>query len=141
MVITMGGLMGAAAYALANGVWAPVLLVIALICVADFKPQRKRLVFATTFFALSAIFQPATTVVCFLVSAVWMLWEFGVLGGADVKLLLVAGLVFGSPTFLVPVLLVGGVQGVIARLQRKTEIPFVVSIFCGTFLYVIYSLI
>lgn len=61
--------------------------------------------------------------ICLLILVVWVLWEFGVLGGADVKLIIAAALVLGNPIFLIPISIVGGVQGVIASLQKKREIP------------------
>jgi len=136
--LTVGGMVGAGVYALFNGLWAPVLLMIALTHVSDFNPREKRLAFALTLSAFAAIFQPAATLICLLILVVWVLWEFGVLGGADVKLIIAAALVLGNPIFLIPISIVGGVQGVIASLQKKREIPFVVSIFCGTLLFVLY---
>ncbi|MHB0965027.1 MAG: hypothetical protein ACYC36_01110 [Bellilinea sp.] len=52
--------------------------------------------------------------------------------------MIAATLVLGNPTFLIPISVVGGVQGVIARLQKKKEIPLVISIFCGTLLFGLY---
>jgi len=115
-----------------------VLLTIALTHVADFNPREKRLAFGLTLAAFSAIFQPEAALICALILGFWILWEFGILGGADVKLLIAATLVLGNPIFLIPISIVGGVQGVIASLQKKREIPFVVSIFCGTLLFVLY---
>ena len=138
MPLTVGGMVGAGIYALFNGLWAPVLLMIALTQVSDFNPREKRLAFALTLSAFAAIFQPAAGLICLLILVVWVLWEFGVLGGADVKLIIAAALVLGNPIFLIPISIVGGVQGVIASLQKKREIPFVVSIFCGTLLFVLY---
>ena len=86
MPLTVGGMVGAGVYALFNGLWAPVLLMIALTHVSDFNPREKRLAFALTLSAFAAIFQPAATLICLLILVVWVLWEFGVLGGADVKL-------------------------------------------------------
>jgi len=138
MPLTVGGMVGAGIYALFNGLWAPVLLMIALTHVSDFNPREKRLAFALTLSAFSAIFQPSAALICLLILVVWVLWEFSVLGGADVKLIIAAALVLGNPIFLIPIAIVGGVQGVIASLQKKREIPFVVSIFCGTLLFVLY---
>jgi Flp pilus assembly protein protease CpaA len=76
--------------------------------------------------------------ICVLILGVWVLWEYGILGGADVKLLIAAALVLGNPIVLIPISVAGGIQGVIASLQKKKEIPFVASIFCGTLLFVIY---
>ena len=61
MPLTVGGLVGAGVYALFIGLWAPVLLTIALTHVADFDPREKRLAFGLTLAAFSAIFQPASS--------------------------------------------------------------------------------
>ena len=138
MPLTVGGLVGAGVYALFVGLWAPVLLTIALTHVADFNPREKRLAFGLTLAAFSAIFQPEAALICALILGFWILWEFGILGGADVKLLIAATLVLGNPIVLIPIAVSGGIQGVIASLQKKREIPFVASIFCGTLLFVVY---
>jgi Flp pilus assembly protein protease CpaA len=138
MLLTVGGLVGAGVYALFHGLWAPVLLTIALILLADFNPRTKRLVVALTLSVLAVFIQPAAALICALILAIWMLWEFGVIGGADAKLLIVTMLVINSPFVLIFISFAGGMQGVIATLQKKKEIPFVVSIFCGTFLFVLY---
>ena len=70
-----------------------------------------------------------------------MLWEFEVIGGADAKLLIATLFVFNNPIVLIFISIVGGVQGVIAALKKKKEIPFVVSFFCGTFLFVLYPIL
>jgi hypothetical protein len=57
--LTVGGMVGAGVYALFNGLWAPVLLMIALTHVSDFNPREKRLAFALTLSAFSAIIQPS----------------------------------------------------------------------------------
>jgi len=138
MPLTVGGMVGAGIYALFIGLWAPVLLTIALTHVADFNPREKRLAFSLTLAAFSAIFQPEAALICALILGFWLLWEFGILGGADVKLLIAATLVLGNPIVLIPIAVSGGIQGVIASLQKKREIPFVASIFCGTLLFVVY---
>lgn len=138
MPLTIGGLVAAGVYALFYGLWAPVLLTFSLILVADFYPRKKRLFFALILTGLAALIQTAAALICALILAVWMLWEFGVIGGADAKLLIAAVLVFNNPFILIFISIAGGVQGVIAALQKKKEIPFVVSIFCGTFLFVLY---
>lgn len=138
MPLTLGGLVGSGIYAGFHHLWAAVLLTIALTIVSDFKPRERRLVFALTLASFAIIFQPSTAWICLLVLAIWLLWEFGVLGGADVKLLIATSLLLGVPAVLIPIAVAGGVQGVIAYLRQKQEIPFVVSIFCGTFLFVLF---
>ena len=139
MPLTVGGLVAASMCALFHSLWAPLLLTFVLILVADFNPRTKRLVFALTLSGLAALIQPATSLICILILTLWMLWEFGIIGGADAKLLIASMLVFNNPFVLIFISIVGGVQGVIAALQKKKEIPFVVSIFCGTVLFVLYS--
>ena len=66
-LLTVGGMVGAGVYALFNGLWAPVLLMIALSHVSDFNPREKRLAFALTLSSFSAIFQPAAALICLLI--------------------------------------------------------------------------
>jgi Flp pilus assembly protein protease CpaA len=141
MPLTLTCLVGAGLFALFCGLWSPVLLTIALIFVADFDPREKRLAFALTLSAFAGIFQPAAALICIVILGVWMLWEFGIMGGADVKLLIAITLVTGNPAILIPVSVAGGIQGVIASLRKQTEIPFVTSIFCGSLLFVLHPLI
>lgn len=87
---------------------------------------------------IASFVQPGGVLICVTIFSVWVLWEFDILGGADGKLLIAAVLVLGNPAVLIPISIAGGIQGVIASLQKKNEIPFVVSIFCGTLLFVLY---
>lgn len=137
--LTVGGLVSAGVYALFSSLWIPVLLTLSLIFVADIRSRTKRLAFALTLAGLAALVQPADALICVLILFVWMLWEFGVLGGADAKLLIAAILVLNNPIVLIFISIAGGIQGVFAALRKKKEIPFVVSIFFGTGLFVLYS--
>jgi Flp pilus assembly protein protease CpaA len=141
MALTLGCLAGAGIYALFNRLWCPVLLTIALTHVADFNIREKRLAYAFTLSVYAGIFQPTATLIILVILSVWTLWEFGVMGGADVKLLIALILITGNPAILIPIFIVGGIQGVFASLRKKREIPFVVSIFCGSLLFVLYPLI
>ena len=136
--LTLGALAGAGVYALLCGLWSPVLLVASLTHVSDFQPREKRLYFAFVLAAFAAIFQPVHTLVCAILLGVWLMWEFGQMGGADVKLIMAATLVLGTPLIIIPISLAGGVQGAIALLRKQKEIPFVVSIFAGTVLFTLY---
>jgi len=138
MFITISGLVGGGLYALLNGLWAPVLLTVILTLVSDFNPRVKRLAIATISSVIASFVQPGGVLICATIFSVWVLWEFGILGGADVKLLIAAILTLGNPAVLIPISIAGGIQGVIASLQKKKEIPFVVSIFCGTLIFVFY---
>jgi Flp pilus assembly protein protease CpaA len=76
-----------------------------------------------------------------LILGVWAAWEFGILGGADAKLLIATTLVLANPIVVIPISIAGGIQGIIASLQKKREIPFVTAIFCGTLFFFLYPLI
>jgi Flp pilus assembly protein protease CpaA len=141
MPLTLGALVGAGVYALFSGIWSPVLLTIALTHVADINPREKRLAFALTLSVFSGLFQPGAAFICAVILSVWMLWEFGVMGGADTKLLIAITLMTGNPAILIPISVAGGIQGVIASLRNQREIPFVVSIFCGSLLFALYPFI
>ena len=104
--LTVGGMVGAGVYALFNGLWAPVLLMIALTHVSDFNPREKRLAFALTLSAFAAIFQPAATLICLLILVVWVLWEYGVLGGADVVSAITVCLVWPGMLFIISFLVI-----------------------------------
>ena len=138
MSLTVAGLVGSGLFAMLNGLWAPVLLTAVLILGSDFNPRAKRLAIAMTSSVIASFVQLDAVLISATLLGVWMLWEFGILGGADVKLMIAAVLVLGNPAVLIPISIAGGIQGVIASLQKKKEIPFVVSIFCGTLLFVLY---
>ncbi len=136
--LTLGALVGAGVYALFQGLWIPVLLVFALLMADNLELRSKWLAFAVTLTVAAFFVQPEVALIGAVTIAAWILWECGMLGGADVKLLAAALLVLGTPLVLVPIALVGGIQGLIAALQKKREIPFAVSIFCGSLFFVVY---
>ena len=136
--LTVSAMVGSGVYALLRGVWSPVLLMATLTHVSDFLPREKRLFFAFFLSVFAAIFQPAHAMVCALILGVWLMWEFGKMGGADVKLIMAAALTLGTPLIVIPISLAGGVQGMIALLRKQKEIPFVVSIFAGTIIFTLY---
>jgi Flp pilus assembly protein protease CpaA len=138
MSLTVAGLVGSGFYAILNGLWTPVLLTAVLTLVSDFNHRAIRLAIAMISSVIASIVQPGGVLICATIFSVWVLWEFGILGGADAKLLMTAVLVLGNPAVLIPISIVGGIQGVIASLQKKKEIPFIVSIFFGTLLFVLY---
>ena len=134
-VLTLGSLLGAAIFSLWQGNWSPVVLVVALIWISDWEPQAKRLAFSTAAAAFACIFQPAVSLLCLAIFALWMLWEFDLIGGADVKLLMAALLIFGNAALLLPVAMAGGVLGVLALLRKQRQIPYVPAIFAGSTLF------
>jgi len=138
MLLTITGLVGSGLYAILNGLWAPALLTAVLTLVSDFNHRAIRLAIAMISSVVASFVQPGGVLICATLLGVWVLWEFGILGGADVKFLIAAVFVLGNPAVLIPISLAGGIQGVIASVQKKKEIPFVVSIFCGTLLFALY---
>jgi hypothetical protein len=54
------------------------------------------------------------------------------MSGGDMKLIAAAILAFCSPGVLIPVTLIGGVQGGVALFCNQTFVPYVLSIFLGT---------
>jgi hypothetical protein len=63
------------------------------------------------------------------------------MGGADMKLMIAATLAFGSPAVLIPITILGGLQGVVASLRKQTSVPYVLSIFLRTLIYTLAPLI
>lgn len=136
--ITLGGLIGSGIFAIFYGLWAPIALTAALIFLSDFNHRARRIGFAIILAVFAALLQPETVWLCILILGTWLLWELGGIGGADVKLLISALLVLQDPWVLLPIFLAGGLQGLLAALKKKKDIPFVVSIFCGSLIFAFY---
>ena len=140
-VLTLASLFGAAAFGLWQGLWSPILLIVLLSHIADFNPRQKRLTFSAVMAAFCCIFQPDTAALSLAIYAIWLLWEFGWMGGADAKLLMAALLVFGDIAVVIPVAVAGGVLGILAGLSSQRQIPYVPAIFSGTALFWAYQFI
>lgn len=136
--ITLGGLVGSGIFAIFYDLWAPIALTAALIFLSDFTHRFQRVGFSVILAVFAALLQPKTVWLCILILGTWLLWELGGIGGADVKLLISALLVFQDPWVLLPIFLAGGLQGLLAALRKKKDIPFVVSIFCGSLFFAFY---
>lgn len=137
--VTLIPLFLAGMYALSRGWWVPPLLTAALFHISDFEPREKRYAFAGVVSAFAAIFEPATALVVAILALIWLLWEIGAMGGADAKLLMVIALLYPQPWIFLWIALVGGLQGLIAIAMRKKEVPYIVAIFAGAFLFSIQS--
>ncbi|MEI7845879.1 MAG: hypothetical protein WCK35_08765 [Chloroflexota bacterium] len=135
MYLTISGLAASGMLALLHGFWASVLLTIAIILASDIANSSRRLILVSAIFSMSAFLHPGEIPLCAGITLAWTLWEFDAMGGADVKLLIASLLTLGSPQVLIPIAVAGGIQGVIAALRKKKEIPFVLSIFFGTLLF------
>jgi len=116
---------------LLHAAWVPVGFAVALILISDLEPRQRRLLFAGVAAAFALIFDSTVFVQIVILLTVWMLWDFGAMGGADAKLLFVVGLTIQQPIVFVLIALAGGTQGLVALLFHRKEIPFVVAIFAG----------
>ncbi|NMB68845.1 MAG: hypothetical protein GYA20_08795 [Chloroflexi bacterium] len=124
-----------------HGSWVSVGFAAALILIADLEPRQRRLLFAGVVAALAVIFQPAAYLQIIILLTIWLLWDFGAMGGADAKLLFVIGLTIQQPFVFVLIAFAGGIQGLAALLLRRKEIPFVVAIFAGAALFALDQLV
>jgi Flp pilus assembly protein protease CpaA len=67
-----------------------------------------------------------------VIFATWALWEIGAAGGADAKLIISLVLLFGNGLLFIPIVLAGGIQGMVGLIARKKTIPYTVAITLGT---------
>jgi Flp pilus assembly protein protease CpaA len=110
--------------------WAAAFLVVVLILLADIDSYRAVLSIITT--AIIALISPAQSLICVSIFLVWLFWEKGALGGADAKILIALLLLWGNPSLLIWIALAGGLQGLVAWLRKRPEIPYTVAILVGS---------
>jgi Flp pilus assembly protein protease CpaA len=137
--LSLTALIGSGCYAFYQGSWMVVLLTVILIFLSDLQSRKLQITIATILACFVYTIQPAFGGLLFAVTAVWMMWLLGKMGGADVKLLLSALLFTLQPAILFTIFIIGGIQGLIALIRKQTEIPFVVSVFAGSLWYLIGS--
>ena len=63
------------------------------------------------------------------------MWEVGATGGADAKIILTLVLLSGDGLVFLPIVLVGGIQGLVGLLRHHKTIPYTVAITLGTALW------
>ena len=112
------------------GRWAAACLVAVLILLSDLATHRTS--WGILAAALIALSDPTSGMLIISIVVVWMLWDFGAMGGADAKILISLLLLWGSGLVLVPVALAGGFQGLMAWWRKKREIPYTVAILLGS---------
>ncbi|HEY9075141.1 MAG TPA: hypothetical protein VIO61_01265 [Anaerolineaceae bacterium] len=139
--LTLTSLLGSGAYAVFYGLWMPALLTVILCLVSEITIQAQRRSFAVVLSAFAAIFEPASAILYLALFTIWFLWDLDKMGGADMKLMAAVILAFGSPIVLLPITLIGGLQGLVAYFRKQTSVPYVFSIFLGTLLYTVVPLI
>ena len=133
-VFTLPPLALAAAWRLIQGNWQMVLLVLILILVSDIPSAKWRIPIAcfVTLGLLATIKSPEMVYSLVVILAVWALWEVGVSGGADAKIIIALVLFFGDGLLFIPIVVVGGIQGAVALVSKKKTIPYTVAIALGT---------
>ncbi len=139
--LTLTALLGAGAYAVFQGFWIPALLTVILCLVSEMTIPAQRRSFAVVLCAFAAIFESTSAILCLALFTIWLLWDLDKMGGADMKLMAAVILAFRSPIVIIPITLVGGLQGVVALFRKQTSVPYVLSIFLGSLLYTVVPLI
>jgi prepilin signal peptidase PulO-like enzyme (type II secretory pathway) len=133
-LLTIPPLVLAAFWRVLQGGWPMVLLVIALILVSDLHWAKWRIPLACLggVLALSLAGSPESVYTSLVIFAAWAMWEIGATGGADAKIIISLVLLFGNGWLFIPIVLVGGVQGLVGLMSRKKTIPYTVAITLGT---------
>ena len=132
--LTIPPLVLSALWRLFQGGWSVVILVVALILISDFPWSKWRITLAclVTLLAMSIPSQSKNIYVLLIIFAAWALWEIGATGGADAKLIISLVLLFGNGLLFIPIVTVGGIQGLVGLISRKKTIPYTVAIALGT---------
>jgi len=134
-LLTVLPLLLAAIWQLIQGGWQLVALVALLVLISDLPQAKWRIPIAcaATILSLSIAGSPGIVYAMLIVFAVWALWEIGVTGGADAKIIIALVLFFADGLLFIPIVLVGGVQGLVGLIARRKTIPYTVAIAVGTF--------
>ena len=114
--------------------WALVLLTVLLILISDLPQAKWRIPVGccAAIAGISIAGSPDMTYAMLVIFAVWALWEIGATGGADAKIIIALVLLFADGLLFIPIVLVGGVQGLAALIARRKTIPYTVAITLGT---------
>ena len=134
VLLTLLPLVLAAGWRSLQGGWQMVLLVILLVLISDLpKPSWHIPLACLGTVVILAISGSSISLSPFLATiAVWLAWETGATGGADAKIIITLVLFFADGWLFVPIVLVGGVQGLIALFSKQKAIPYTVAISLGT---------
>lgn len=131
--LTVLPLILAAIWQLIQGGWQLVALVTLLVLISDLPKAKWRIPIAcaATILSLSIAGSPGIVYAMLVVFAVWALWEIGASGGADAKIIIALVLFFADGLLFIPIVLVGGVQGLVGLIARRKTIPYTVAIALG----------
>ncbi|KPL77767.1 hypothetical protein [Bellilinea caldifistulae] len=132
--LTVLPLILAAVWQLIQGGWQLVVLVALLVLISDLPQAKWRIpvACASTVLGLCIAGSPSIVYAMLVVFAVWALWEIGASGGADAKIIIALVLFFADGLLFIPIVLVGGVQGLVGLVARRKTIPYTVAIAVGT---------
>lgn len=133
-LLTVIPLILAAAWRLFLGGWQLVLLTIVLTLLSDLPQAKWRIPLGccAAIVGLSIGGSPDEVYAMLVIFAVWALWEIGATGGADAKIIIALILLFANGLLFIPIVLVGGVQGLAALIVKRKTIPYTVAITLGT---------
>lgn len=132
-LLTIPPLIISAIWRLVHGGWPLVVMVVVLILISDLPWPKWRIPLAglVSILALSVPGISEFIYAILVIFAAWALWEIGATGGADAKLIISLVLLFGNGLLFIPIVLVGGVQGLFGLFARKKTIPYTVAITLG----------
>jgi hypothetical protein len=119
-------------YAVFHGLWMPALLLVVLGLVSEMTIPVQRQSIPAVLSAFAAIFESASAMLCLALFTIWFLWDLDKMGGADMKLIAAIILAYCGPGDLIPIKLVGGLQGLVAMVRKQTSVLYVLSIFLVT---------
>lgn len=133
-LLTVIPLLLAAAWRLFQGGLQLVLLTVVLTLLSDLPWAKWRIPIGccAAIIGLSIAGSPDMVYAKLVIFAVWALWEIGATGGADAKIIIALVLLFANGLLFIPIVLVGGVQGLAALMARRKTIPYTVAITLGT---------
>ena len=133
-LLTVIPLILAAAWRLFQGGWQLVLLTVALTLLSDLTQAKWRIPAGccAAIVGLSIAGSSGVVYAMLVIFAVWTLWEIGATGGADAKIIIALVLLFANGLLFIPIVLVGGIQGLAGLLAKHKTIPYTVAITLGT---------
>jgi Flp pilus assembly protein protease CpaA len=110
------------------------MLVVVFILISDLSWPKLHIPLAclASILALSIPGASESIYTVLVIFAAWALWEIGATGGADAKLIISLVLLFGNGLLFIPIVLAGGIQGLLSLIARKKTIPYTVAITLGT---------
>jgi Flp pilus assembly protein protease CpaA len=132
-LLTIPPLIISALWRLFQGEWPVVVLVVVLILISDLPWPKWHIPLAclATVLALSIPDTSENFYALLVIFVTWAMWEISVMGGADAKIIISLVLLFGNGLLFIPIVMVGGIQGLLGLITKKKTIPYTVAITFG----------